>query len=145
MTLANLAANQWLKIGEVASNSNLSVKTIRYYDDIGLLAPSVKRSSSGYRLFDESIFNRLAFIKRAQSLGLNLNEIQEILTVHDEGKLPCGVVKKRLLQKLKAIEEQIQSLTILKSELQGILCGWKERPNLDKIADTICPNLQSDV
>ncbi|WP_013322547.1 heavy metal-responsive transcriptional regulator [Gloeothece verrucosa] len=134
-----------LKIGEVASETGIPIKTIRYYDDLGLLAPSVSRSHKGYRLFDETVFNRLAFIKRAQSLGLNLSEIQEILTVHDQGDLPCGVVKERLLQKLNAIEEQIKALTILKIELQGILCGWQEMPKPDEIDRTICPNIQINV
>lgn len=141
MNVANIATQE-LKIGEVASQSGLSVKTIRYYDELGLLTPSVKRSSGGYRLFAQSVFNRLAFIKRAQSLGLNLNEIQEILSVHDQGNLPCGIAKELLLQKLSAIEEKIQALNVLKSELQGILCGWQEMPKSDKIARTICPNIQ---
>ncbi|ACK70487.1 transcriptional regulator, MerR family [Gloeothece citriformis PCC 7424] len=142
MSLSPIAASQWLKIGEVARESGLSVKTIRYYEELGLLTPSVTRSPTGYRLFAQSVFNRLAFIKRAQSLGLNLNEIQEILTVHDQGHLPCGMVKEHLVQKLSAIEEQIQALTILKSELQGILCGWQEMPKSEQIALTICPNIQ---
>jgi DNA-binding transcriptional MerR regulator len=85
----------------------------------------------------------LAFIKRAKALGLNLSEIQEILAVHDAGDLPCGVAKERLIHKLQAITEQIQSLEILKSELQGILCGWQEKPSPEQISRTICPNIQS--
>lgn len=134
---------KWRKIGEVAAKSGFPIKTIRYYEDLGLLEPSVTRSQVGYRLFNDSVFNRLAFIKRAQSLGLTLKEIQKILTVHDTGTLPCGVVKEILNKKLEAIQEQIRELNLLKTELEGILCGWQEKPNQDKIARTICPNIQA--
>jgi DNA-binding transcriptional MerR regulator len=133
------------KIGEVAAGSQLPVKTIRYYEDIGLLVPTVQRSDSGYRLFTEQVFNRLAFIKRAQSLGLCLTEIQDILAVRDRGQLPCGDVKQHLEAKVQKITEQIENLETLRSELQGILSGWQEQPPADHIERTICPNLQPDL
>lgn len=131
-----------LKIGEVASLCGMPIKTIRYYEQIGLLAPTTTRSESGYRLFSSQVLNRLAFIKRAQSLGLSLNEIRQILGVHDSGELPCGTVKQHLLLKIKTIAEQIEALETLKSELLGLLSGWQEQPSSDRIAQTICPNLQ---
>jgi MerR family transcriptional regulator, copper efflux regulator len=134
-----------LKIGEVATLSNLPVKTIRYYDDIGLLTTTVQRSDSQYRLFTQDVLNRLAFIKRSQALGLNLGEIRQILTVHDQGQLPCGEVRQHLQAKVEAITEQIEALETLRSELQGILSGWQEQPPMHRIAQTICPNLQPDL
>ena len=134
--------HQWLKIGEVASQSGIPVKTIRYYEEIGLLTPETTRSASGYRLFNPTALNRLAFIKRAQSLGLSLREIQDILEVHDSGELPCGTVKEHLLLKVQDITQQIESLEILKSELSGILSGWQEQPLCTASSQTICPNIQ---
>lgn len=133
-----------LKIGEVSATSGLPVKTIRYYEEIGLLEPTVERADSGYRIFDSTVLNRLAFIKRSQSLGLSLTEIKEILQVHDRGELPCGEVRHHLEAKVAAIDEQIRSLKTLRSELQGILKGWQEQPDQEQIAQTICPNLQPD-
>lgn len=135
---------QRLKIGEVASQSGLPVKTIRYYEEIGLLAPTVKRSESGYRLFDNQVLNRLAFIKRSQSFGLSLNEIKTILNLHDQGQLPCGEVKQLVQQKLAEIADRIEALETLRGELQGLLSGWQDRPSADRIARTICPNIQLD-
>lgn len=135
---------QRLKIGEVASQSGLPVKTIRYYEEIGLLAPTVKRSESGYRLFDNQVLNRLAFIKRSQSFGLSLNEIKTILHLHDQGQLPCGEVKQLVQQKLAEIADRIEALETLRGELQGLLSGWQDRPSADRIARTICPNIQLD-
>lgn len=132
-----------LKIGDVAALSGLPIKTIRYYEEIGLLVPVVQRAESGYRLFSSEVLNRLAFIKRSQSLGLSLGEIQEILQVHDGGELPCGEVKHLLGAKVEAIAQQIEALSTLKAELQGILSGWQEHPPKDVISRTICPNLQA--
>ena len=83
-------AEKLYKIGSVAACSGLSVKTVRYYEEMGLLSPAVERSPAGYRLFIEAVFNRLAFIKRSQALGLSLEEIKDILQVRDRGELPCS-------------------------------------------------------
>lgn len=138
------STDQLLKIGEVASVSGLPVKTIRYYEEIGLLTPTVERSqSSGYRLFTPQVLNRLAFIKRSQSLGLSLSEVQQILQVHDHGEVPCGEVKQHLEAKVAEINRQIEALETLRTELQGILSGWQEQPSSDRLAQTICPNIQA--
>lgn len=132
-----------LKIGEVAAASGLPVKTIRYYEEIGLLTPTVKRSHSGYRLFTEPVLHRLSFIKRAQSLGLSLNEIHQILQIRDRGLVPCDEVKSHLEAKVQAIDEQILALEALKGELKHILSDWQDYPSGDLLAQTICPNLES--
>lgn len=131
-----------LKIGEVAAESGLPVKTVRYYEETGLLVPMVERSETGYRLFQPQVLNRLAFIRRSQALGLTLQEIQQILAVHDQGQLPCGDVRQHLELKLEAIEQQIHSLETLRTELRGILSGWQDQPSSDRLAQTICPNIQ---
>lgn len=135
-------ATHSLKIGEVAQQSGLPSKTVRYYDDIGLLAPTVERSEAGYRLFSPTVLNRLAFIRQAQSLGLSLAEIQHILEIRDRGELPCGEVRHQLETKIEDITRQIEALEALRSEVQTILLGWEETPSGDRLARTICPNLQ---
>lgn len=130
------------KIGEVASFTGLPVKTIRYYEELGLLSPVVTRASSGYRLFDSQVLKRLDFIKRAQSLGMSLKEIQEFLEIHDRGELPCHEVKQHIQSKLKAIDRQIAALETLRSELLDLLSDWKE-PKSDDVDEIICPNIQS--
>ncbi|MCY7382293.1 MAG: heavy metal-responsive transcriptional regulator [Microcoleus sp. CAN_BIN18] len=137
-------AEKLYKIGSVAACSGLSVKTVRYYEEIGLLSPAVARSPAGYRLFEEAVFNRLSFIKRSQALGLSLQEIKDILQVRDRGKLPCPEAKQHLTAKVKAISGQIAALETLKTELQGILSGWQDQPSPECITRTICPNIQGD-
>jgi DNA-binding transcriptional MerR regulator len=132
-----------LKIGEAATKSGLPVKTIRYYDDIGLLTPTVERSNSGYLLFTSQVIDRLAFIKRAQSLGLSLEEVKEILAVHDRGLLPCEKVKGQIQDKVAQITVQIEQLNTLRTELQTVLSRWQEQPAPELLETTICPNLET--
>jgi MerR family transcriptional regulator, copper efflux regulator len=126
-------------IGAVAKASGVPIKTIRYYEELGLLKSS-GRTEGGFRLFDSDIVTRLNFIKRAQRLGLSLLEIKEFLDIHDQGNLPCEHVKVRLSQKVSEIEEQIQQLQILKYQLQGLLTG--EEPLSEVSAETICPIIE---
>ena len=129
------------QIGPVAKASGVPIKTIRYYEELGLLK-AVGRTEGGYRLFDGDIFARLNFIKRAQSLGLSLAEIKEFLEVHDRGELPCDHVKAKLVNKVADIDQQIQQLQVLKLELEGLLSGWEIIPDHPEV--TICPILQRD-
>ena len=132
------------QIGEVAKLSTLSVKTIRYYTDIGLLEPHVGRLPTRYRLYAPEVLNRLAFIRRSQSLGLSLTEIQDILEIHDHGTLPCGQAKQYLESKLDEIETQIRHLELLRAEIKGVLSGWQQPIPAAYKTETICPNLQAE-
>ncbi|MGL5083300.1 MAG: heavy metal-responsive transcriptional regulator [Microcoleaceae cyanobacterium] len=134
---------QGLKIGDVAALTGFSVKTVRYYESIGLLTPTVERSQAGYRLFHPLVLNRLAFVRRAKSLGLSLDEIREILIIRDRGDLPCDQVKQRLNTKIEAITQQIEALEGLRLELQDLVNHWQDHPSSHKAAQTICPNLQT--
>jgi DNA-binding transcriptional MerR regulator len=133
-----------LKIGVVASLSGLSIKTIRYYDELGLLEPEVERSQTGYRLFHDRVLNRLNFIKQAQSLGLSLTDIKVVLSVHDRGELPCAQIKQRLQDQVVRIDQKIHDLQVLRSNLQTILAQWADHPATDLRSQIICPNLQSE-
>ena len=126
-------------IGAIASESGIPIRTIRYYNDLGLLKTN-GRTEGGYRLFDSDVFVRLKFIKRAQNLGLSLSEIKEFLSVHDRGNLPCDQIKVKLEEKLVAIEKHIQQLQILKQELKGLLSGWQKIPEHPE--ETICPIIE---
>lgn len=134
-----LAQEQPKQIGPVAKKSGVPIKTIRYYEELGLLK-AAGRTEGGYRLFDTDIFTRLSFIKRAQSLGLSLAEIKEFLEVHDQGDLPCDQVRVKLQDKVADIDRQIQQLQVLKLELNGLLSGWEDIPEHSE--STICPVIQ---
>ncbi len=138
--LVKEAQKQQKQIGLVAQESGVPIKTIRYYEELGLLKAS-NRTEGGFRLFDSDIFARLNFIKRTQSLGLSLLEIKEFLNIHDQGDLPCDDIKIKLEDKLLEINRQIQQLQILKLELGGLLSGWETIPENPEA--TICPIIES--
>lgn len=127
-----------MKIGALAGRSGLPVKTLRYYEDLGLL-PAIGRSEGGYRLFAEESLRRLEFIRRLKTLGLSLEEIQGCLAVHDAGDLPCGDIEIQLGRQIERIDGQIKELRQLRTELKDLLAGWQSDPAKDD--EVICPNL----
>ena len=129
-----------LLIGQVTDISGIPIRTIRYYESLGLLKSS-RRTEGGFRLFSLDVLTRLAFIKRAQNLGLSLEEIGNILQVYDQGQAPCGEIKEKLENKLLQIDHQIDQLLTLRSEIDGLLSGWKNNGRQHK--DTICPIIQN--
>ncbi len=80
--------NLGMRIGELAHRAGINPRTLRYYERIGLLAPSA-RTEAGYRLYSDKDADRLAFIRRAQTLGLSLAEIADIIALRDSGTPPC--------------------------------------------------------
>lgn len=129
------------QIGAVAKESGVPIKTIRYYEELGLLK-AIGRTEGGFRLFDSDVLSRLHFIKRAQSLGLSLSEIKDFLSVHDQGDLPCNHIKARLQNKVIAIDKQIQELLMFKQELEGLLSGWEVVT--ENSQQTICPIIEKN-
>jgi MerR family transcriptional regulator, copper efflux regulator len=128
-----------LLIGQVQALSGIPIRTIRYYESLGLLKSS-GRTEGGFRQFPEAVLTRLSFIKRLQSLGLSLEEIGNVLKVYDQGHPPCGEIKVKLEDKLVQIDHQIEQLLTLKSEIGVLLSGWK---NMDsKREDKICTIIQ---
>ncbi len=103
-----------LLIGQVTDLSGVPIRTIRYYESLGLIQPSA-RTEGGFRQFSPDVLARLAFIKRAQNLGLSLEEIGEILNVYDQGQPPCGEIQEKLEEKLVQIDRQIAQLLKLRS------------------------------
>ncbi|MCP9785890.1 heavy metal-responsive transcriptional regulator [Cyanobium sp. N5-Cardenillas] len=137
--MAAVGIKTGMKIGVLAGRSGLPVKTLRYYEDLGLL-PAIGRSEGGYRLFAEESLRRLEFIRRLKTLGLSLEEIQGCLTVHDAGDLPCTDIQIQLERQIGRIDAQIEELGQLRQELQGLLAGWQSDPAKER--DVICPNLR---
>lgn len=107
------------RIGELAGMLNLNPKTIRYYEDIGLL-PEPSRTASGYRSYGTEDHERLQFIAKAKQIGLTLDEIRSVLDLKNNGKCPCDHVHDLIDQKLMSIEEQLQTLRDVQQDLLAI-------------------------
>ncbi|MFQ5933742.1 MAG: heavy metal-responsive transcriptional regulator [Dehalococcoidia bacterium] len=91
-----------LKIGQVARQTGLTTKTIRYYEMVGLVkAP--QRTYSGYRVYGQKDVDRLVFIKKAKNLGFSLDDIRDTLAIHDVQGSPCVHVLALLDQKIAEV------------------------------------------
>lgn len=108
-----------MKVSEVARKSGVSADAIRYYEQLGLL-PAADRTPSGYRQFGEEAVARIRFIKDAQSLGLRLAEIGELLKIQDDGACPCGHTKSLLQQRLEQVNRELAVLNNLRRELERL-------------------------
>jgi DNA-binding transcriptional MerR regulator len=93
---------QHAQIGEVAERTGLSLRTIRYYEEVGLVTPS-GRTAGGFRLYAESDVARLLLIRRMKPLGFPLEEMRDVLAVLDElDAAPEGTHRDDLIARLEA-------------------------------------------
>lgn len=114
--MTHLPAPSNLRIGELARELGLNPKTIRYYEEIGLL-PTPRRNAAGYRLYGDTERERLRFIAKAKTIGLTLQEIGEILALRDGGTEPCPHVRELIDRKLATVNEQLHLLEHLRHDL----------------------------
>jgi len=131
-------------IGKLAAQLGLNPRTLRYYENLGLLlAPS--RTMNGYRVYNEETAQRLTLITKAKSLGLTLKEIGRILVLRDSGKLPCRSVQCILQEHIERIDRQIAQLHALKIDLTALLNGWhpEHRHNGKATSGSICPRIET--
>jgi DNA-binding transcriptional MerR regulator len=77
-----------LRVGAVAKAAGVGVQTLHYYERLGLL-PKPSRSDANYRLYSPEAIRRVRFIKKAQALGITLEETRQILDLKDHGREPC--------------------------------------------------------
>lgn len=105
-----------IPIGEAAEQSGVKVPTIRYYEQIGLLAAPF-RSGGNRRYYEAADLRRLAFIRHARELGFEIDAIRALLSLQDNPDAPCATADEIARARLKEVEQRIASLTALKAEL----------------------------
>lgn len=132
-----------MRIGELATSLGLNPKTIRYYEEIGLL-PQAERSESGYRLYTQRDIERLGFIRRAKMLGFSLDEIRDLLAVRQEDSPPCGQVLSLIDTKISTIEQRIVELQDFRAELATLRATWSDEHErvLHATPTCICPIIE---
>jgi DNA-binding transcriptional MerR regulator len=133
-----------MQIGELAKLANTSAKTIRFYEDSGLLPPPA-RTGSGYRDYGHEIVDRLRFIHRGQAAGLTLQKVRQILAIHDRGEVPCGHVREVLNTRLDQVRAQIAELVALEGHLQTLLEHGSQAVPTEHDHSTVCRILESDL
>lgn len=108
-----------LQIRELAEKSGVSAKTIRYYEEIGVLPPA-ERLPNGYRIYHESDLERLRLVSGARQLGLSLDDVREVLALRDRGEAPCHVLLDMMAQKADEIHQRIEELKLLELDLRQL-------------------------
>ena len=133
-----------MRIGELADQLGINTKTIRYYEEIGLVPPA-PRTSSGYRDYSDHDATRLVFIKSAQRLGLSLGEIAEILSLRDRGEVPCEYVRNVITEQLRGIDKRIAELRALRGELRQLNAAAEQLPEIDGVTCRIIEHVKAAV
>ena len=125
-----------LTIGKAAKLTGFSASAIRYYERRGLLRPS--RLLNGYRGYDETAIKTLRFLRQAQTLGITLNEIKQLLELTRDGQRPCHGVRELARRHLNDIDARIHQLRSLRNKLRHLLSR-----RVAARSDEICPLISS--
>ena len=124
-----------MHIGDVSRHSELPIKTIRYYEEIGLIRPH--RSANGYRDFSESDVHKLAFLARARSLGFTIEDCRALLALYDDRHRASADVKRVAEEHLARIERKLGELEGMRAVLAHLVerCQGDERPECPILDD----------
>ena len=119
-----------LNIGKAAKLSNLTVKTVRYYADIGLVSP-VKNNITGYRNFSEDDVACLQFVSKARKFNFSIQECEELLSLYSNKNRSSREVKALTLEKISQIDVKLLELKDLKKQLSFLAdnCKGNDRPD----------------
>jgi Cu(I)-responsive transcriptional regulator len=124
-----------MNIGEIATRSGLPTKTIRYYEEIGLIKPL--RDTNGYRAFRQQDLHKLTFLGRARALGFSIEDCRNLLALFEDQNRSSADVKSIARDHLAKIEQKIADLVDMQSTLTHLIsaCAGDNRPD--------CPILNS--
>jgi Cu(I)-responsive transcriptional regulator len=118
-----------MNIKEVAERAGLPAKTIRYYEEIGLIRP--QRAANGYRAFRDSDLHKLAFIGRARSLGFSIDDCRALLALYEDKARASADVKALAGRHLDRIAAKIEELRSMQATLAHLVaeCAGDDRPD----------------
>jgi DNA-binding transcriptional MerR regulator len=126
-----------MRIGVLAAQAGLTTKTIRFYEEAGLL-PGPPRTSAGYRDYPAGAVARLAFVRDAQAAGFTLEEIRGILAVRDGGQAPCQHVTVLIDQHLAQVEQRLTELAKARDALRDLKGRARAADPADCCEDQVC-------
>ena len=113
-----------LNAGTVAKMAGVGVQTLHYYERVGLLQKP-KRSAANYRLYSPEAIRRVRFIKKAQAVGLTLEETKQILDLKDRGRAPCRKVAELGEKHLQEIDARLTQLRGYRRALAQAVSTWR--------------------
>lgn len=109
-----------LLAGQVANELGVGVQTLHFYEREGLIPPPA-RADNGYRIYDAPLIDRIRFIRKAQSLGLSLDEIRKVIGLAARGTCPCGHVHAALAERLREVDERLKELQSFRADLAALV------------------------
>jgi len=118
-----------MNISDASKATGLPAKTIRYYEDIGLVTPA--RSTNGYRIFSDTSVHQLSFLARARALGFSVEDCRSLLALWEDRDRASGDVRRIAQDHLNAIEAKITDLTAMRDTLRHLVatCAGDDRPD----------------
>lgn len=124
-----------MNIGEVAERAGLPAKTIRYYEEIGLVRPG--REGNGYRRFSGHDLNKLAFIGRARALGFSIGDCRRLLSLYEDEHRASADVRRLAREHLGRIDAKLAELRAMRATLAHLVeaCAGDDRPDCPILAD----------
>jgi len=125
-----------MNIGEVAAETGVTAKSIRYYESINLI-PAAERTEAGYRQYGDRDVQILHFIKRSRGLGFSVAEVAELLSLYQDRSRASGEVKRIVEARLKEIDQKISELESIRATLRTLAdrCHGDERPDCPILDD----------
>lgn len=130
-----------LHVGELARKADVTPATVRYYTHTGLLHPG-REPDNGYRCFSGSDTRRIAFIKRAQALGLTIGDIKTLLEIADQGEVPCEEVKSMVEQRLTSVRDHIAELEVKEERIRRAMTTWEKMIDPIPVDGELCPLIE---
>lgn len=130
-----------MNISEAARHSGLSAKTIRYYEDIDLVAPAT-RGANGYRQYDAKAVEELHFLARAREVGFDLTECRQLLELQRDHSRQSRHARQLVLQKSQQLQSRIEQLLAMQQVLQAMArrCRGDEGPECAILEDLSGPS-----
>ena len=124
-----------MNIKTVSAATGLPAKTIRYYEDVGLVKPA--REANGYRVFSPNDVHKLAFLARARSLGFPVESCRSLLALYGDQSRASADVKRIALQHLDEIDRKLAELTAMRETLGELVrcCAGDSRPDCPILSD----------
>ncbi|PXW72474.1 Cu(I)-responsive transcriptional regulator [Loktanella sp. PT4BL] len=127
-----------MNIGDAATKAGLPAKTIRYYEDIGLVKPA--RDANGYRAFVQSDIHKLTFLARARALGFSIEDCRDLLALWEDSSRASSDVRRIAQEHLARIETKIADLEDMRDTLKTLVrdCAGDDRPDcpiLNRLGD----------
>ena len=118
-----------MNVGDAARRSGLPAKTIRYYEEIGLLKPA--RAGNGYRDYSGDDIHRLAFLRRARGLGFSIDDCRQLMALYGDKSRASHDVREIASAHVRAIEDKVRELQSMRSTLNKLIhaCHGDHRPD----------------